>query len=445
MKVSIFGAGYVGLVTGVCLAKLGHQVCCCDIDSDKIALLKQGRAPFYEQGLEKLLVEQINAKRIIFTTATQNAVDYGQVLIVAVGTPPKADGSVDLSYVQTVAKTIGQHIQSDALIVTKSTVPVGTANQVREIIAEKLIQRNKNITFDVASNPEFLREGCAINDFMKPDRIVVGVDSDKAEELLKALYLPLIDQGRKFISMDIRSAEMSKYAANAFLATKISFINEMSQIADRLGANISEIKKVMALDSRINEKFLNPGCGFGGSCFPKDVSALTQTAAEVNYQAQLLKAVVDTNHKQKTWLFDKVKHYFDYQLQNKTIAFWGLAFKPGTDDIREAPSCVLMKLFLKEGVTIQAYDPLAMDNVKRAFVNDERLTLCDNPYAALSEADALIVVTEWDEFANPDFSIIKQALKSPVIFDGRNIYNPNEVVRHGIDYIGMGNSGVSQG
>lgn len=436
MNISIYGAGYVGLVSGICFAELGHTVCCVDVDAAKIDRLKQGKLPIYEENLEALLHK--NQARLHFTTDFSVAISHSEIQMIAVGTPPAADGSADLQYVDAVARKIGELMTDYRCVINKSTVPVGTANRVQKIIAQALLDRKVVISFDVVSNPEFLREGRAVRDCLAPDRIVIGAVHSRAIELMQALYRPLTEKNHPLIVMDAESAELTKYAANAFLATKVSFINEISQIAERTGANIHAIKKGIGMDSRINDKFLNAGCGFGGSCFPKDVSALKNIAKNVGYEPHILNAVLRTNDQQQQLLFQKISQYFNHALENKTIAVWGLAFKPNTDDIRSASSRVLMEMLWQAGATVQAYDPLAMDHIRAIYKQEKRLILCDTADAALQNSDALAVVTEWDEFKHVNFSDLKKTLQSPVVFDGRNIYDAKKVRELGLDYFGIG-------
>lgn len=438
MRISIYGAGYVGLVSGICFAELGFDVCCIDVDESKINALKQGKLPIYEEQLESLLHKLQHEKRIQFTTDFKRAVDFGVIQMIAVGTPSKTDGSADLQYVEAVATQIGNLITDYRCIVNKSTVPVGTAQRVNDVISQQLRERNHDIAFDVVSNPEFLREGRAVKDCLAPDRIVIGVDSDRAREHMMQLYRPLTDKGHPLLSMDPASAELTKYAANAFLATKVSFINEMSQIAERFGANIHAIKKGIGADSRINEKFLNAGCGFGGSCFPKDVSALQSMAKDQHYEPHILNAVLRVNEQQQALLFRKISNYFNGDLRGKTIALWGLAFKPNTDDVRCASSRVLMEMLWQANVVVRAYDPLAMELIRRIYPEQSGLILCDTADDALVGSDALVVVTEWDQFKNPDFYAIKQTLNHPALFDGRNLYAADAVKNTGLTYFGIG-------
>lgn len=442
MELAVFGAGYVGLVTGVCLAELGHHVCCVDINQSRIDQLKQGIPPIFEENLEALLEKNIRNNHITFTTDINAAVKFAEIQMIAVGTPPKADGSADLQFVDAVATAIGQQMAEYKLVVNKSTVLMGTADRVKNIIQTELQKRSENITFDVASNPEFLKEGCAIEDFMKPDRIVVGTDSDKALQLLKKLYAPLTEKNYPLLAMKVRSAELTKYASNAFLAAKISFMNEMSRIAEIFGADVDDIKYGIGLDSRISEKFLNAGCGYGGSCFPKDVSALKMAAESKGYHAPILNATLKTNDDQQVYFFDKVKKYFDGNLKDKTIALWGLAFKPNTDDVRCAPAMTLIDLFSQAGANIQAFDPMAMPNVAKEFPEQTNLTLCKTKEDAVRSADVLLVVTEWEAFKHPDFNFLHETLIHNAIFDGRNLYSAEAVKEHQLDYFSIGRAPV---
>ncbi|ODN43422.1 UDP-glucose dehydrogenase family protein [Piscirickettsia litoralis] len=440
MRVTVFGAGYVGLVTAACFADLGNKVICVDVDEKKLAQLATGKSPIYEPGLDELLVRGQESGHLEFTSNIQYAVEQGEFIFIAVGTPSEEDGSADLQYVLSVAKSIGEHMNDYKLIIDKSTVPLGTADKVRQTINNELGARGLAHEFDVSSNPEFLKEGAAIEDFMYPDRVVIGVDNPQAEKRLKNLYTPLTKKNNCLIAMDIRSAELTKYAANAMLATKISFMNEMSQLAERVGADIEMVRQGIGSDSRIGYHFIYPGCGYGGSCFPKDVRALVHTAAEHSFDTKILGAVQEVNEKQKETLLDKVLREFKGQLRGKTFAVWGLAFKPKTDDIREAPSRVLMEGLWQHGAKVQAYDPAAMNNIRAVYGERDDLSLVKNAEAALQGADALIVVTEWAEFRSPDFKEIKNILKTPVIIDGRNIYDTEELQNLGIVYrcIGRG-------
>ncbi|CAB1276823.1 UDP-glucose dehydrogenase family protein [Candidatus Nitrosacidococcus tergens] len=438
MKVTIFGSGYVGLVTGVCLAEIGNEVLCIDIDEQKITALKQGKSPIYEPGLEALLQKNIEGNRIDFTTDISRGVAHGLFQFIAVGTPPDEDGSADLQYVLAAAQSIAESMEDYRIIVNKSTVPVGTANKVKETIQKTLDIRKVNFEFDVVSNPEFLKEGAAIEDFMKPDRVIIGTDNPRTTELLRVLYAPFNRNHNRLITMDIRSAELTKYAANAMLATKISFMNELANLSEKLGANIEQIRQGIGADPRIGYHFIYPGCGYGGSCFPKDVKALERTAREVGYNAQLLSAVEAVNDRQKNILFQKIKNHFKGNLSGKTIALWGLAFKPNTDDMREAPSRTLMEALWEENVQVQAYDPVAMGEAQRIYGKEEKITLCKTPEAALENADTLAIVTEWNIFRSPDFEKIKSTLKEAVIFDGRNLYDPLLLAKLGITYYSIG-------
>lgn len=436
MNISIYGAGYVGLVSGICFAELGHTVCCVDVDPAKIEALKLGKLPIYEENLEALLKK--NHTRLVFTTDFAQAVAHGEIQMIAVGTPPKSDGSADLQYVEAVAQTIGALMTEYRCIVNKSTVPVGTAHHVQDIVCTALSHRHLSIDVEVVSNPEFLREGRAVRDCLAPDRIVIGACQSRAIALMRELYHPLTEKHHPLIVMDTQSAELTKYAANAFLATKVSFMNEISQIAERTGASILSIKQGIGMDTRIGEKFLNAGCGFGGSCFPKDVSALQKIAEQVGYTPHILNAVLKTNDQQQQLLFQKISHYFDQSLKDKTIALWGLAFKPNTDDIRSASSRVLMEMLWQAGAIVKAYDPLAIQNIRHAYPKEPSLILCDTAHEALQNADVLAVVTEWDEFRQINFTDLKNTLKFPVIFDGRNMFDSCMVREAGLTYVGIG-------
>jgi len=438
MKVTIFGSGYVGLVTGVCFAEVGNDVVCIDVDQKKIDNLKKNIIPIYEPGLDALVKENQQAGRIKFTTDIQEAVSHGIFQIIAVGTPPDEDGAADLQYVLAAAKSIAEHMDSYRIVVDKSTVPVGTADQVKATILETLGKRGVDIDFDVVSNPEFLKEGAAINDFMKPDRIIVGTDNPRTAELLKALYAPFNRSHERVITMDIRSAELTKYAANAMLATKISFMNELANLAELLGADIEQVRNGIGADSRIGYSFIYPGCGYGGSCFPKDVKALERTAQQMGYRAELLNAVENVNNRQKQVIFNKIVKHYQGDLQGKLFALWGLAFKPKTDDMREAPSRVILESLIEAGATVRAFDPEAMAEARRIYRDNPGLTLVESAEEALQGADALIVVTEWKNFWSPDFQLIKNTLKEPVIFDGRNLYQPALLKRQGFTYYGIG-------
>jgi UDPglucose 6-dehydrogenase len=437
MRVSIFGSGYVGLVTGACLADAGNHVTCVDVDQGKIDMLGRGEIPIHEPGLEAVVKRNFAAGRLRFTTDGESAVEHGQFQLIAVGTPPDEDGSADLRHVLQVARTIGRHMSEYKVVITKSTVPVGTADKVRDAVAESLRARGVAIEFDMVSNPEFLKEGAAITDFMKPDRVVIGTSSARATELMRALYEPFTHNRDRMIVMDVRSAELTKYAANAMLATKISFMNELANLAERCGADIESVRVGIGADPRIGHAFIYPGVGYGGSCFPKDVKALRRSAEEMGYPERILSAVEAVNERQKTVLFDKIKQHFG-DLRGKTVALWGLAFKPNTDDMREAPSRVVMEALWREGAKIRAFDPVAMAECKRIYGTRADLTLCENGPAALEGADALAIVTEWREFRSPDFDYIRKTLKTPVIFDGRNLYDPAHMVRSGFSYYAIG-------
>ncbi|MFW9082008.1 UDP-glucose dehydrogenase family protein [Pseudomonas sp. P2757] len=439
MNVSVFGIGYVGLVQGAALAQVGHDVLCVDVDAAKVQALEDGTLPIYEPGLKALVRENHQSGRLRFGTDLAAAVRHGDVQLIAVGTPPDEDGSADLKHVLSVARTIGEHLQRHATIVDKSTVPVGTADLVRECIAQALADTQRShLTFDVVSNPEFLKEGCAVEDCLRPDRIIIGTDSPRAEEVMRELYEPFNRNRDKVIVMDVRSAELTKYAANCMLATKISFMNEMANLAEKLGADIEKVRHGIGSDPRIGYQFIYPGIGYGGSCFPKDVQALIHTAEAVDFDARLLKAVESRNHEQKTTLFRKISEHFDGALQGKTFALWGLSFKPNTDDIREAPSRVLMEGLWRAGANVQAYDPKAMEETQRHYGARDDLTLAGTKEAALKNADALIIVTEWALFRAPDFDLLKRQLKQPLIFDGRNLFEPQRLSSRGFTYISVG-------
>ena len=438
MKITIYGSGYVGLVTGACLAEMGNHVLCVDVDERKIAQLKKGGVPIYEPGLESMIQNALRQGYIDFTTNMQQAVDYAEVQFIAVGTPPDEDGSADLQYVLAVAETIGHYMSETKIVVDKSTVPVGTGDKVRAVLEKKLRDRAKALEVHVVSNPEFLKEGAAIDDFMKPDRIILGTDSPYVEAVMRELYAPFCRTHEKLIVMDIRSAELTKYAANAMLATKISFINEVSQLAERLGADIEKVRIGIGSDPRIGYQFIYPGCGYGGSCFPKDVKALEWSARDVGFDAVLLNAVEARNKAQKESLFAKLNRHFSGNLSGKTIAVWGLAFKPNTDDMRDAPSRVLMESLWQAGASVRAYDPEAMNEAKRLYGERKNLMLCDSTVATLEDADALCICTEWRVFRSPDFGLIKEKLKSPVIIDGRNLYDPGRMAQRGFAYYAIG-------
>jgi len=438
MQVTIFGTGYVGLVTGTCLAEVGNDVVCVDVDAGKIDRLNRGEIPIFEPGLEELVVENHRAGRIRFTIDAASAIAHAQVILIAVGTPPDEDGSADLSHVLDVARTVGQHLSRYVAVVNKSTVPVGTADKVKAAIAKELAARGASVEFDVVSNPEFLKEGDAVKDCMRPDRIVVGSDSARAVELLKGLYGPFNRNHERLVLMDVRSAELTKYAANAMLATKISFMNEIANIAERVGADVEQVRHGIGSDPRIGYSFIYPGAGYGGSCFPKDVRALDRTARQFGYTPRILEAVEQVNAEQKRRLFELIRAHFGGSLAGRTIALWGLAFKPNTDDMREAPSRVLLEQIWAAGAHARAYDPEAGHEARRAFGERADLDLCTDPFAALEGADALVIVTEWKAFWSPDFARVKALLKSAVVFDGRNIYDPKAVEAAGLAYYGIG-------
>ena len=436
MKVAIVGSGYVGLVTGTCFAEVGIEVTCVDIDKKKIDNLHKGIIPIYEPGLEEMVHRNMKKGRLTFTTDLKEALIDCEVIFSAVGTPPDEDGSADLQYVISVARDCGRYMNDYLLIVTKSTVPVGTAEKVRKAIKDELDLRGVKIEFDVASNPEFLKEGAAIDDFLKPDRIVVGCDSPRAEELMKALYKPFTLNGHPVIFMDIVSAEMTKYAANSMLATKISFMNDIANLCEIVGADINFVRKGIGSDSRIGTKFIYPGAGYGGSCFPKDVKALIHTADDYKYSLRVLKAVEAVNEDQKSVMFNKIKTYFQGDLKGKTIALWGLSFKPQTDDMREAPSLVIIQKLLDAGAKVKAYDPVAMHEAERILGN--KIEFSADQYDALIDADCLLMITEWPEFKFPNFNVVRKLLKTPAIFDGRNIYDLQEIKKKNFDYFCIG-------
>jgi UDPglucose 6-dehydrogenase len=438
MKITIIGTGYVGLVSGACLAELGNDVMCLDVDAGKIAQLKRGKIPIYEPGLEPLVRRNTEAGRLHFTTDVAQSVAHGQVQFIAVGTPPDEDGSADLQYVISAARAIGRHMNEYRLVVNKSTVPVGTAARVQSAIAGELAQRGKTIEFSVVSNPEFLKEGAAIEDFMRPDRVVIGVSDERAKQIMRSIYAPIQRNHERMIFMDIPSAELTKYAANAMLATRISFMNELANLAEQLGADIEHVRQGIGSDARIGYHFLYAGCGYGGACFPKDVSALQQTAHDAGMQLKIIEAVNQVNETQKQRLLEKVTRRFGEKLTDKRFAVWGLAFKANTNDMRDATSQVIVPGLIARGATVVAYDPVAMDEAKKAFAQLPRLEFATSPRAALDGADCLVIVTEWKEFRSPDFDDIKRRLRTPVIIDGRNLYEPAMVRSHGLEYSGIG-------
>jgi UDPglucose 6-dehydrogenase len=438
LKITVIGTGYVGLVSGTCLADVGNDVLCLDVDANKIRILNEGGIPIYEPGLEAMVAKNRAAGRLRFTTDVEDAVAHGTLQFIAVGTPPDEDGSADLQYVVAAARSIGRHMSGYKVIVDKSTVPVGTADKVRAAVAEELKSRGANIDYSVVSNPEFLKEGAAVEDFMKPDRIVVGAEDPRAIDMMRQLYAPFQRNHERVIIMDVRSAELTKYAANAMLATRISFMNELANLAEKLGADIELVRQGIGSDPRIGYHFLYPGCGYGGSCFPKDVQALIRTSHEAGQDLKVLQAVEDANEAQKTVLPAKIVQHFGANLSGRTIALWGLAFKPNTDDMREAPSRVLIDDLLRRGAKIRAYDPVAVHEAQRVFAGEARIAYASSPLDALEGADALAIVTEWKEFRSPDFAAIKAKLKQPVIFDGRNLYDPAHPRAAGLEYHAIG-------
>jgi UDPglucose 6-dehydrogenase len=440
MKVTVFGIGYVGLVQAAVLADAGHDVMCIDVDEKKIENLKQGIIPIYEPGLTPLVEHNYQEGRLHFTIDAEAGVNHGKIQFIAVGTPPDEDGSADLKYVLTVAETIASFMTDSKIIIDKSTVPVGTADKVRAKISEVLASKGKDIPFDVVSNPEFLKEGAAVGDCTKPDRIVIGTGSADVEETMRELYAPFNRNHDRMIFMDVRSAELTKYAANCMLATKISFMNELSNIAEKMGADIEAVRHGIGSDSRIGYSFIYPGCGYGGSCFPKDVQALIRTADGIGYDAKILKSVESVNHYQKGVLFEKINKHFEGDLSGRIFAIWGLSFKPSTDDMRDAPSRVLMEALWKAGASVQAFDPEAMNECQRIYGDRDDLTLMGTAESALKNADALVTVTEWQQFRAPDFDLIKERLKQPAIFDGRNMYDPQRLAKKGITYYSIGRS-----
>jgi len=438
MKVTIFGSGYVGLVSGACLAEAGNQVVCVDVDEQKVARLNRGEVPIHEPGLDALIRRNREGGRLEFTTDAARAVEHGLFQLIAVGTPPGEDGSADLSHVLDVARVIGDKLSRYAIIVTKSTVPVGTADKVHTEVSAALSRRGASVEFDVVANPEFLKEGAAVQDFMKPDRVVVGTDNPRTTELLRALYDPFTRNHDRLIVMDIRSAELTKYAANAMLATKISFMNELANVAERVGADIEKVRVGIGSDPRIGYNFIYPGTGYGGSCFPKDVKALIRSAREVGYSADILRAVEAVNERQKSLLVRKLRKVLGGELQGRRFALWGLAFKPNTDDLREAPSRVIIDELLAGGASVRAYDPVAMTAAAQIYAGESRLTLTRDAYEACEGADALLIATEWREFRSPDFERLQQLLAAPRIFDGRNLYEPSLLSRLGFEYYATG-------
>lgn len=437
MKIAIVGTGYVGLVTGTCFAEIGVNVVCVDTNAEKIDALKKGVIPIYENGLEEMVLRNAKAGRLNFTTSLEECLDEVDVVFSAVGTPPDEDGSADLSYVLQVAHTIGRNLQKYVLVVTKSTVPVGTAQKVRDAIREELERRGVDIPFDVASNPEFLKEGNAINDFMSPDRVVVGVDSERAKKLMTKLYKPFLLNNFRVIFMDIPSAEMTKYAANSMLATRISFMNDIANLCERVGADVNMVRSGIGSDTRIGRKFLYPGIGYGGSCFPKDVKALIKTAEQNGYEMRVLRAVEEVNERQKSVLFDKLARLWEGDMRGKTVAMWGLSFKPETDDMREAPSLVLIDKLREAGCRVRVYDPAAMDECRRRL-GEDAVAYAKDLYDATLDADALLLVTEWKEFRLPSWAVVKKLMRVPLVLDGRNIYDRAEMEEQGFGYCCIG-------
>lgn len=436
MKIVVVGSGYVGLVTGACFAESGINVTCVDVDADKIQNLKDGTIPIYEPGLESIIKRNVEKKRLFFTTDIKEGIDGSEVIFIAVGTPPREDGSADLKHVLAVGKEIGNVIAKHIVVVIKSTVPVGTSDKIRKTIQDELDKRKVSVPFDMASNPEFLKEGAAVEDFLKPERIVIGIDNEKTGDIMKRLYMPFVLNNHPILFMDIASAEITKYAANAMLATRISFINEIANLCDILGADINYVRKGIGSDSRIGSKFIYPGSGYGGSCFPKDVKAIIKTAHDNGYELNVIKAVEKANEYQKSVIFNKMSEFFNNNLKNKVIGIWGLSFKPKTDDIREASSIILIEKLLNAGAKIKAYDPAAMDETKKQVGN--KIEYANDPYEAVINVDAMALMTEWSEFHLPDFNRMADLMKCKVIFDGRNIYDPAEIKRLGFKYFGIG-------
>jgi UDPglucose 6-dehydrogenase len=438
MRVTIFGSGYVGLVTGACFAEAGNHVICVDVDAPRVARLNRGEVPIHEPGLDVLLKRNMEAARLEFTTDASKGVAHGLFQLIAVGTPSDEDGSADLRHVVAVAHTIATHMSRYCIVVTKSTVPVGTADKVRSEMEATLAKRDVSIEFDVVSNPEFLKEGAAIQDFMKPDRVVIGTDNPRTVELMRTLYEPFTRNHERLIVMDVRSSELTKYAANAMLATKISFMNELANLAERVGADIEKVRLGIGSDPRIGYSFIYPGTGYGGSCFPKDVRALVRSARDVGHEPDILTAVEAVNKRQKEVLVQKMRRHFADQLSGRTFAVWGLSFKPNTDDMREAPARTIIDLLIKAGARVRAYDPVASEEAQRIYGGCPEFTVCKNAYEAAQGADALAIATEWQEFRSPDFDRLKELLKAPLIFDGRNLYDPAIVKRFGFTYFGVG-------
>lgn len=437
MNITIVGTGYVGLVSGTCFAEMGNNVTCVDVDKKKIQLLNEGKVPIYEPGLDEMIDRNIKAERLTFTTNIKDCIGTTDVLFCAVGTPPDEDGSADLSYVLEVARTVGKYMEQYIVFTTKSTVPVGTAKKVKKVIQDELNKRAANIEFDIASNPEFLKEGSAVKDFMNPERVVIGIENEKASLIMQRLYRPFTLNGYPIIIMDIPSAEITKYAANAMLATRISFMNDIANLCERVGANVNCVRKGMGADSRIGSKFLYAGCGYGGSCFPKDVKALIHTGQENGYNMRVIEAVEEVNEKQKTIVFDKIIEALNTNnLKGKKIGIWGLAFKPETDDMRESPSLVIINKLLNAEALVQVFDPIAIDECKRRI--GDKISYCNDIYEAANDTDALILCTEWKQFRMPNWHIVKKIMRQPIIIDGRNIYDPNELNEAGFSYSCIG-------
>ncbi len=436
MKISVIGTGYVGLVSGTCFAETGVTVTCIDIDKTKIDNLNKGIVPIYEPGLEKMIKNNVEKNRLFFSTSLKESLHESEAIFIAVGTPPDEDGSADLQYVLSVAREIGKYMDHYLVVVTKSTVPIGTAKKVKAAVQDELNKRNVNISFDVASNPEFLKEGDAIDDFLKPDRIVIGTESEQAEKTMKRLYKPFLLNNHPIVFMDIPSAELTKYTANSMLATKISFMNDIANLCEIVGADVNMVRKGIGSDTRIGNKFIYPGAGYGGSCFPKDVKALIKTADKNNYSLEILKSVEFVNEKQKSIIFNKLNSHFNNNLKGKTIAMWGLSFKPNTDDMREAPALVIIDKLTKAGAKVVAYDPIAMDEGKRRL--GDKISYAKDQYDAVNDADALIVITEWSEFRTPNYNILSKLMNNKLIFDGRNIYEPSEMKDFGFTYYSIG-------
>lgn len=437
MRISVVGTGYVGLVSGTCFAQTGVTVTCVDIDEEKINKLNQGEVPIYEPGLERMIKENVEKNRLFFTTSLKKSLEGAEAIFIAVGTPPDEDGSADLKYVLDVAREVGRNMKEYLVIVTKSTVPIGTAEKVRTAVKEELDKRKSDLEFDVASNPEFLKEGAAIDDFLKPDRIVIGTDSERAEKTMRRLYRPFLLNNHPIYFMDIPSAEMTKYAANSMLATRISFMNDVANLCEIVGADVNMVRIGIGSDTRIGKKFIYPGAGYGGSCFPKDVKALIKTAKQSGYELEVLQAVENVNDRQKELLVKKVSEHFGGDLKGKIITLWGLSFKPNTDDMREAPALVIIDLLTEAGAKVKAYDPVAMDEARRRGV-DKKAELISDQYEALIDSDALLLVTEWSEFRVPNYKVMSKLMRHKLVFDGRNIYLPAEMKEHGFTYYSIG-------